>query len=231
MLTSNIAIRLRNFTRKLGINKVIGTLMSSGNYEDHFGIAFKNEIRSGDSVWDIGANVGLYTGQFKEKASPDGIVVAFEPTPSCNEKLQELFANDSRVKLRNWAIGENDGEITMLVEDDPLAATHRIVTGKPSGDQNSVKVEVRSAASIIEQEPSLFPNIVKIDVEGHEGYVVDGFSSLLQDPRLRCFGIEMHFGLLEERGESARPKQIERLFQDNGFTIRWTDPSHLLATR
>jgi hypothetical protein len=54
---------------------------------------------------------------------------------------------------------------------------------------------------------------------------------LLDDPRLRCIGIEVHFGVLDERGESARPKQIEQSLLQHGFRVRWTDPSHLIALR
>lgn len=49
--------------------------------------------------------------------------------------------------------------------------------------------------------------------------------------RLHSIGIEVHFGVLEERGESAQAKQMEQTLAHNGFTVRWTDRSHLLATR
>ena len=231
MLTSPIVIQIRNLTRKMGINKWIGSLISSESYEDKFGVAFQNEIHAGDIVWDIGANVGLYTHQFREKSAPDGLVVAFEPTPSCFRELQRQFENNKQVVLKNWAVGESDGQITMAIEEDPLAATHRIILDSSKDNLQSVTVDVRSAISIIGRESHLFPNIVKIDVEGHEGHVIDGFSWMLSDPRLKCIGIEMHFGLLAERGESTRPKQMERLLADKGFTNRWTDASHLLATR
>ena len=231
MLTSPVIIRLRNLTRKLGINKVISSLVSSDSYEDKFGVAFQSQIRTGDTVWDIGANVGLYTHQFKERAAPGGVVVAFEPTPSCFGELQRQFVSNNQVVLKNWAVGEDDGQIIMAIEEDLLAATHRIILDSSKGNMRSVTVDVRSAASIIKQEPLLFPNIVKIDVEGHEGHVIDGFADVLSDSRLRCIGIEMHFGLLAERGESNRPKQIEELLSNKGFTNRWTDASHLLATR
>ena len=99
------------------------------------------------------------------------------------------------------------------------------------GDARSVAVQMQAAASIVHAEPNLFPNVVKIDVEGHEGAVLDGFVALLPDRRLRCIGIEMHFGILAARGENDRPKRIEQLLIRNGFKLRWTDPSHLLATR
>lgn len=230
MLTSSFAIRFRRLTRKLGINRFLGGLISGRHYEDRFGSAFQAAIRPGDTVWDIGANVGLYTTIFAEATGPSGRVVAFEPTVACFQELQKKFAGNPQVVLKNIAMGDSDGALSMAVENDALAATHRIVNGTGGGD-NLVSVEVRSAGSLTAAEPALFPQIVKIDVEGHEGAVLDGFATLLPDPRLHCIGIEVHFGLLDERGENHRPQQMEQMLAQHGFQVRWTDASHLLATR
>lgn len=227
MLTSTVAIRLRKITRKLGINRVVGQLLAGRNYEDRFGSSFQAEIKPGDTVWDIGANVGLYTAIFAKATGSTGHVVAFEPTTACFNELQAKFTDNKQVVLKNMAVGASDGKLSMAVESDVLAATHRVVSGETGG----VTVQVRSAASLVETDPDLFPHIVKIDVEGHEGAVMDGLAPLLGDKRLHCIGIEVHFGLLEDRGESARPKQMEQTLVRHGFNVRWTDASHLLATR
>ena len=181
-------------------------------------------------VWDVGANVGLYTTSFLEATGDGGHVVAFEPTTACFGQLRERFNGSSQVTLKNMALGDADGMISMAVDADPLAATHHIVSGRPEG-VGMVAVEVRSASSLVQDTPDLFPNSVKIDVEGHEGAVLDGFGPLFIDKRLHSIGIEVHFGLLEERGGSARPRQMEQFLVRSGFNVRWTDPSHLLATR
>jgi hypothetical protein len=129
-------------------------------------------------------------------------------------------------------MGASDGQLTMCLDEDPLAPTHRIVVAaEVGGGRKTVAVAVRSAASIVADEPELFPNLIKIDVEGHEGAVMDGMDGLLADRRLRCIGIEVHFGLLDERGEGGRPKSIEQTLIQHGFKVRWTDRSHLLAVR
>lgn len=224
-------VRIRNITRKLGINRIVSAVTSSREYEDKFGLSILNEIRPGDIVWDIGANVGLYTTKFKHKAAPNGLVVAFEPTESCFKELHDQFATDETIVLKNCAVGECDGEVEMTLEEDLLGANHKITMGTGNGSGQTPAVTLRAGDSIVEQEPHLFPNIVKIDVEGHEGNVIEGFVGGLADHRLRCVGIEIHFGLLAERGESDQPLRISKLLTDNGFSIRWTDSSHLLATR
>lgn len=230
MLSSPLVVRVRSMTRKIGLNKLIGSLLIGSRYEDKFGPAFKACIRTGDTVWDVGANVGLYTAVFLQATGQTGHVVAFEPTAACFDQLHGRFTDPARVTLKNMALGDSDGKISMAVDADPLAATHHIVSGNTSG-AGFVAVDVRAASSLVKEASDLFPNAVKIDVEGHEGAVLDGFGPLLADKRLHSIGIEVHFGLLDARGESARPRQMEATLLRNGFNVRWTDPSHLLATR
>lgn len=230
MVTSLWAVKLRSITRRLGLNKLVGTLLVGHGYEDRFGPALKSEARPGETVWDVGANVGLYTQEFAKAVGKAGRVLACEPIPACYETLRERFAGIPQVSLMNVAVGAADGHICMSLDANPLAATHRVVQPDGSGG-GRVQVEVRSAESIVVEYPELFPNLVKIDVEGHEGAVLDGMHGLLADRRLRCVGIEVHFGLLDARGENERPKQIEQTLIGHGFQVRWTDPSHLLALR
>jgi len=138
----------------------------------------------------------------------------------------------SLVRPVNVALGSADGELTMVLEDDALAATHRVVeASKQLVDATHVSVPVRSAGSFVKDHPELFPNIIKVDVEGFEGAVFEGLKNLLPDRRLRCIGIEVHFGLLEARGESGTPKELEKGLQTHGFEVSWTDASHLIAAR
>jgi FkbM family methyltransferase len=230
LLTSPFMIRVRAVTRRLGLNKLVGNWLARRGYEDRFGKAFTAQIRPGDLVWDVGANIGLYTGIFAGLAKPGGKVVAFEPAAACVAQLRGKFEGDASVRVMNVALGDAEGTITMEMESDPLASTHRVVAGSSTGAATSV-VEVKTAQSVVAAHPELFPSVVKIDVEGHEGAVLDGMQSLLADRRLRCVGIEVHFTLLGQRGEHGRPAQMQERLESSGFTVSWTDPSHLLATR
>lgn len=230
--SSPALILIRNITRKFGLNKLIGRVLTRGSYEDKFGSAMLAQLQADDCVWDIGANVGLYTCQFSEYIGNKGMVIAFEPVPACFLALKERVNNISTIQPINVAIGAKDGKITMTLDNEDLAATHRVSSSstKPTGARTCT-VKERSPVSIIEEHPEWFPNVIKIDVEGYEGLVLDGLDPLLTDSRLRCLGIEVHFGLLEEQGERDCPQLIEQSLKHKGFNIRWTDPSHLIALR
>src|SRR5262245_27460113 len=52
-----------------------------GSYEpSKMGLAAQC-VRSGDTVFDIGAHVGIYTLLFSDRVGPTGRVIAFEPAP------------------------------------------------------------------------------------------------------------------------------------------------------
>ena len=67
MISSPFAIKVRSLTRKIGLNKIISNILTSRKYEDRFGNAINNQIQPGDVVWDIGANLGIYTQIFLDK--------------------------------------------------------------------------------------------------------------------------------------------------------------------
>jgi hypothetical protein len=75
------------------------------------------------------------------------------------------------------------------------------------------------------------PNVVKIDVEGFELEVLSGMKQILANRALKAVGIEVHFKLLQERGLTRAPRQMESLLQEAGFLCSWPDSSHIFAVR
>jgi len=231
MHTFPLLIKIRSFTRKIGLNTLIASLIANERYEDKFGSALLAQVKPGDIVWDIGANVGLYTALFLDATGKDGYVVAFEPTLVCFTTCCDKFKDFPRVIINNIAMGDTDGVISMVVDANPLGVTHHIVSDDKNRSSNTQTVQIRTAKSVVLENPHHFPSVVKIDVEGYEGRVLDGFGAILSDKRLRCIGIEVHFGMLDSLGERDRPKTMEKQLLRYGFHIFWTDPSHLIATR
>lgn len=230
--TSPLSLRIRRLARCLGLNRIVGKWMHGSGYEDRFGAELLSAIKPGDVVWDVGANVGLYSDLFIAKTGPSGRVVAFEPAPECHAALMQRFADKPTFSAVNGALGATDGTVVMEMASVGIAPTHRIVAKEEVGGSTRTRtVPVRSAKSICNSHPEWFPNVVKVDVEGHEGHVFDGFGDLLADSRLRSIGVEVHFGLLHSQGEDETPAKIDRQLRAAGFIIRWTDPSHVVARR
>lgn len=229
-------VTLRSWARRSGLLRPLKFVQShflQARYEEKFSVRLLSEIRKGDVVWDIGANLGYYTDRFRELVGSEGLVIAFEPAPACFRTLEERFRGHDNVKVENFAVGRAEGRTTLTMDKDPLAPTHQIRSdsvGAAALPSDTTEVNVVSGDSYFERAGAA-PGVIKIDVEGFEEQVLMGMSGLLKNPKLRAVLCEIHFGILEQRGERMAPVRIQRLLEVSGFTVSWIDASHLEAVR
>jgi FkbM family methyltransferase len=187
-------------------------------------------IRPGDCVWDVGANVGLYSELFAAAAGTSGKVISFEPSHACVAILQERLrdrASGAPWEIVPVALSDKDGEARLLVVDGDTAVGNHLVS---CDEASTVPVQVVRGDSLVAAGYGV-PAVVKIDVEGLEGEVLDGMGTVLEDPSLRAVCVEIHFQMLNERGKPREPARIVRLLDSHGFTVKWVDMSHFVARR
>jgi FkbM family methyltransferase len=223
--TSSLVIALRSVARVLGINRLIAGAFQTG-YEANYDARLTKCISLGDTVWDIGANVGLYTVRFANRVGASGLIVAFEPSKVNFLRLAHSCESLQNVKLQPFGLGEVNGQIRFQQGTDDLGATSRVSEDSGVGEV----VEIRVGDDLIAAGLAA-PNIIKLDVEGFEGEVLNGLSKRLLSPELIAVGVEVHFGILQDRGRGDMPRQIEQMLRNVGFRIEWPDVSHILATR
>ena len=96
---------MRKLARRAGVTLTLGRLLQRGGYEAAFDDALFAEIKLGDIVWDVGANVGHYTMKFAEACGSDGRVVAFEPFPATLECLRDAVGKLTTVTVVPMALG------------------------------------------------------------------------------------------------------------------------------
>jgi len=188
-------------------------------------------IRPGDVVWDVGANVGLYSRRFSDIAGPSGRVFAYEPSPANLERLNEAVGPLANVTVVPVALGENEDVVIFEQGVDPLGATSRIVDKADRESERQVEIRLSSGDRLVSSGMVVSPNVIKIDTEGFELDVLRGLRATLQGKSLRVLCIEVHFRLLRERGLPNAPSDIEKLLVSSGFSLTWPDASHLVASR
>ncbi|MEF2554103.1 FkbM family methyltransferase [Aurantimonas sp. A2-1-M11] len=225
--TNPAFIGLRNIVRKTGLNRRLAGFRAGGGYEHAFDDALSAALRSGDVVWDVGANVGYYTKRFSEAVGPDGHVVAFEPFPATAERFRAQMQGIENYKLHVSALGAEAGSVIMQAGSDALGATSRII----EHGEHGVAIRLETGDGLLEKGDALAPNLVKIDTEGFELEVLRGMTKLLKSSRLRGVFVEVHFGLLADRGQPHAPAEIERVLKAAGLATRWVGPSHIAAER
>jgi FkbM family methyltransferase len=131
-----------------------------------------------DVVYDIGANVGVYTCAV---ASSGADVVAFEPNPAAREKLQRnLEANGFEATVSPKAVSDEDGTETFYVSSYPevssLLRRKATVSGGSVVESTDVKTRTVDTLSCCLSEP----DHIKIDVEGAGGAVLRGAKRTLE---------------------------------------------------
>lgn len=173
-------------------------------------------LRPGDVVYDIGANIGLISLILALR--PEGRACrfhAFEPEPRNFEQLNaNVDLNDlaGRVSPHQLALGDREGEVELFVRGTAGEGRHSIAARRGSTD--SIMVPVMPASQFATSE-NAFPDVIKIDVEGAEGYVLAGLDELVRTNAPREIFMELHNKGLEDRmpdGSGIREWLAERSY-------------------
>jgi len=179
----------------------------------------RNCVSPNDVVYDIGANVGaysLYAGNLVRNGQ--GKVYSFEPS---YENYYSLCRNIDQNKLSGIVIpypialsNSLKGGMFYLQSQEPGSALHGL--NEPISEGKSFHAAfIQGAFSIsldelVSDSQILFPNHIKIDVDGSEREIVAGMKSILTDNRLSSIMIEIN----EELGQGL----IDDRIIESGFT-------------
>jgi FkbM family methyltransferase len=145
--------------------------------------------RKPSCVWDIGANVGLWTLFFAGYQPQIETILAFEPDP-INRKI--LGMNIERngighVKIQSEALSDKAG-VMRFMSDPMTGSTGTLEQGMDfighqyGAKQVPIEVTVSTADEMIARGLPA-PGMMKIDVEGHELSLFQGAQQLLQTVR------------------------------------------------
>lgn len=198
------------------------------DYEQAFDSALKQRIRPGDTVWDVGANVGHYAPQFAACVGASGRVIAFEPSPSSLPELRTAIEDIANVFIEEIALSNESGKAEFFLSTEGASANEGLSEVGSETGMTSHIVQVERGEELADRYP---PNVVKVDVEGFELEVVEGLGRTLTWPALHTIAIEVHFQTLARRGLADAPKRLSHMLEQCGFAVHWTDPSHLIASR
>jgi FkbM family methyltransferase len=150
-------------------------------------------IRPGATVYDIGANVGLFSVRFARWIGTGGWLYAIEPNPIC---IAFLRANLEPLRIRNFTI------LPVAVSDRRSDCRFVLNYGSSligvGGDSavrvkpgHQIRVEAESLDTLIAKFDLRRPDFIKVDVEGAEASVVAGMMETLKKNRPTLM-IELH---------------------------------------
>jgi FkbM family methyltransferase len=165
--------------------------------------AVRDEIRPGDVVLDVGANVGGLSIAFSRCVGQSGAVFAFECNPKMIRWIQrDLAANGvTNVELiERAAWSRSNQRMTLHLHDTYYSSASSLFWDWGQGE---LEVETISIDDLCSAR-NLAPRLIKLDVEGAEDAVLEGARATLERHR-PIIVTEVH-----PRGG---PAQVKRLIQ------------------
>ena len=183
----------------------------------------RSHLRPGDVVWDIGANVGLFTFAAANVVGPGGQVLAVEADTwlvSLLRRSANLEANrDLQVDILPAAVSDRVGISTFHIAARGRAANYLATSNgsTQSGGVREVQLVPTVSLDWLLTEYHTAPTFIKIDVEGAEEQVLRGAERVLATVRptvlcevsaQACAGVTKilkGYGYLLYDPKSARP--------------------------
>lgn len=157
-------------------------------------------VSPGDTVFDVGANVGWLTTVMSRLVGPTGRVVAFEPGPIVATLAESL--NEQRcvnTYIEHAAVTETSGYAKFIVPDNHVVGRMAREDG-----EHQITVPTWSLTDYCARR-DLWPSVIKLDIEGFEADAIRGAKALIQRARPviifeQCRDDLAAIGLLRDHG-------------------------------
>ncbi|MFQ5955880.1 MAG: FkbM family methyltransferase [Kiloniellales bacterium] len=151
------------------------TLILFGKREREHQLMLERALKPGMTVFDIGANIGYYVLMERRLIGPEGRIVALEPSPDNLELLhRNLALNGVRnVTVLNQAVSDRPGRRRLhLADQSNLNTFHATGSAAPHLSGRSIEVDCTTVPELSAEFGA--PDLIRMDVEGHEVEVLGG---------------------------------------------------------
>jgi FkbM family methyltransferase len=148
------------------------------------------------TIFDVGANVGDYAAVTLAQF-PSATTYSFEPVTSTYELLAKRFVGNQRVKTFNCGLSDKDAVVEFSVrKDDSTNSTSHPEASQllnPGSERIKVQCILRKSASFAQEIGVSSIDFLKIDTEGNDWFVLEGFHEWLKAGRIKV--IQFEYGM------------------------------------
>jgi FkbM family methyltransferase len=206
---------------------VVPILLMDGAMEKYDTELFKEMVKEGMIVVDIGANIGYYTLIAAKLVGKSGIVYAFEPEPITYELLcknievngytnvvpiQKAVSNENG-KTKIWCDKVNFASPSFSRENVLIFSEDNVL------EDSFVEVETITLDEFMKNTVgNTKVDIMKVDAEGAEELIIDGAKQILESNNLK---IIMEFWPLGLRNLGTDPLELLCKLQEFRLKIRF----------
>lgn len=218
---------LRILQRSYFFSYKVGLLKNNPEYTHHYFV--KNLIKKGDTVLDIGANLGYYSVLFSKWVGEDGRVYSVEPIGLYNKIFREAASGRENITLLPYALGLEEKEVILV--SSPKVGYLR--TGLPhvydSQHDGSIEEQEYTFRAEMRVPSQLFGSMdrldyIKCDIEGFEYTVLSNMKEIIatHKPKIQVEVWQQNEaainGLLSEIGYTAYRLHNKKLVRNDSKT-------------
>jgi FkbM family methyltransferase len=196
-------------------------LYAGGSFEPNEFVLLAQVLKPGMVFVDGGANEGLYSLFASKRVSPEGLVIAVEPS---SRELERLKANiklnrASNIRPRQAALGQGSGTAELAIAEAGHEGQNTVgqaVSNPTVATVGHEKVDLVTLDELVEREGLSRVDFVKLDVEGSEFDALRGATETLVRHRpLLQLEIE------EERlaSQNATKDEVLQLLETAGYSV------------
>jgi FkbM family methyltransferase len=202
--------------------RLLDFLQKGKLYEPEVTAVFGRVLRQGDTVIDVGANVGWFTLLAASLVGPDGSVVACEPGPDNKAKLRaniNASGFTTRVHLVSQPISDRTETVEFHLNADGSGGHALWDPGLWQDNEKSRKApqSIRVNSTSLDEllVPSREIRLIKIDAEGVEQRVLQGARAIITSHRPPYIVAEVHPFALAQFGHSQ--ESLRQLMTGYGY--------------
>jgi FkbM family methyltransferase len=186
-------------------------IITDGYWEPEVLEAIRAALREGDVFWDIGGNLGTHSLTIK-KLDPSVRVIAFEPNPIMHGLLTtHARINALDLHVHPFGLSDTPGEAEFFVYTGLNYGKSGLRAPPEKALAMPIKVKLMTGDELVREMGVPPPNVIKIDVEGHELSVFRGLTDVLQGTSLRAI-------VFEDPPVADSP--VKKFLEAYGFRIR-----------
>ena len=160
----------------------MGLLKSNPKYQYHY--FAKNLVNAGDTVIDLGANLGYYSNLFQQWVGEQGKLYAVEPVIPFNEILQWKLKDKKQVTIFPYALGTEDKNITLVIPKNLSYLSTGLPNVYDSETHGNLDDYGFKFSATMKKGSELFKDLnrldfVKCDIEGYEEFVLPEMEAVI----------------------------------------------------
>ncbi|MEW6772890.1 MAG: FkbM family methyltransferase [Bacteroidota bacterium] len=211
-----------HFKIKVDLSKYLGfSIFWRGAHDWSTIFVLKNFVEKDDIIFDIGANIGEYTLYAASLVNSNGKVYSFEPVQSMFYTLKQNV--DLNSHLRNKIICVNKGlgnkKVILPIYDEQNNINEGLFSIHQKNFIHSKKIqdiEIDTLDNFVNENYLDRIDFIKIDVEGHELYVLQGGIDAIKK-----FHPKLMIEMSEKNFNAAGYSKIDifKLLEDMGYSI------------